>query len=386
MIYVNGKILDFTNKDPQYQFASIVKDYHGTIADLKSKHGDAVLFQTPSAKPRIDLQTKRQRPPKPYSWPYKTNITTPDGTQSWVYSKSAVSVKDGVVEPTEPNFIIAGGDRTVSLTEDPDLVFFLTKIRAFQRGKLWIYNPKELEDARANELMKEAKVRDMIYSEHSPLNVDVSLLRSIAGKWGVANVETTSLNGLRNSLHDLVIAGQSNKKKRKDNARGIDDFLSDCGGGESVKIGADIQAALDQGALRFNRNGGVWELFISKGEKPMTVMTAGMVGGDEARARLMSYLGRNKSDAEMLRRVVKGEAKVEYGRVVEKAEDEDIMMPEDVSLENIDKIGDDGKHVVNFRMLQKAAKVLGIKPPIGTTTENLRALVREKLEQMAQLN
>lgn len=387
MIYINGELVDFQNKDAHYKFHGVVKEYHSTISDLKQKHGDTVLLQTPASKPRIDPHTKRQRPPKPYSWPYKTTIIDGNNTQYWTYSKSPLQVKDGVPQIEEPNLIITRGDKTISLVEEPDLVFFLTKIRAYRRGKLWIFNPQELEDQRADDMMKESKLRDMIYSENSPLNVDVSVLKSLAAKWGVVDVDKGSLNGVRNSLYDKVLFGQKNVKNNKEGARGIQDFLDDCGGGESVQVGANIQAGLDQGSLKLNRKSGQWEIYIRAGEKPVILMSPGYVGGDEARARLMQYLLKNKEDATLLEQVVSGKARVEHGRVVEKeVQENEVVIPDDVTLDNIDEIGSDGKPVVAFKILQKAAKSLGLRPPIGTTADSLRAMVREKLEQVAQLS
>jgi hypothetical protein len=79
--------------------------------------------------------------------------------------------------------------------------------------------------------------------------------------------------------------------------------------------------------------------------------------------------------------VISGEAKVEYGKVVTKEPEEKIILPGDVTLDNIDQ-EEDGKNVVTFRMLQKTAKALQVNS-FGKSEPELRAVVRERLEQLA---
>ena len=383
MIYVNGTKIDFTNKDPNYQFAHVVSDYHDTIRKLKAKHGSAVWFNTPSTKPRIDAITKQQRKPKGYSWTTHTTIMTPDGGEAWVWSPAAAKVKDGVATSSQHNIMITMGDLTLDTDSDPEQIFFMTKIDAFKRGQLWIYDQNEEEDAVALERANARKLDNVIYGENSPLYIDTERLKIVASKWGVTNVENMSLNAVRNALYDTVVKGDDQKKKRSEGARGIAEFMADVSGGESVKIGSDIQGALDKGFLIQNRTAGEWQLKVKAGETPITLMSVGHVGGDIARARLIEYLVKNKADADLLSDVLKGSVKVEHGRVVPKKEDDVIIVPEDVNLDNIEELDAKGKPVVTFIMMQAAAKSLGIKGGVGFTYVKYKELVKEKLEQLA---
>jgi len=385
MITINGKIVDFTNKDPKYRFAGVVDEYHKTIKQFKETHGTGVLFQTPAHKARIDPVTKIARPYKPFSWPYKTTVVTDDGTQDWVYSKSAPTIKDGIATPNEPSFIIPRGEIYVSLDEDPDKVYFLTKIRAFNRKppRLWVYNPAVEEESIATKRANESKINDLIYSEHSPLSVDLEKLKMIASKWGVANVDKKTTAGIKNALYDAVMSGEANRKRHKADARGVEDFVADIGGSDAVRVGAIAQNAIDAGVLTYNRSNGRWMLTVAKGQQPIVIMTAGSVGGDEARSRLIDYLVKSKADTDLIDKAAKGEAKVEHGRIKDVEPGEEIILPEDVDLDNIDSVDGSGKHVVTHQMLQKAGKALAVNT-FGMKTEDMRAAVREKLEQLAQ--
>jgi hypothetical protein len=380
MIYINGKLVDLTDKTETNPFHEVVKDYEQFIADLRARHGNTVLLYTPSSRLRLDPISKAPLPPKGYAWPYETTIVHKDGPQKWVYAKEAALVKDGRVEISDAHFHISDS-KSISLDEDPDLIFFLSKTRAFRRGKLWIFDPRDEEDKIAQAHMEDTKLQDTIYSEYSPLFNDTTKLEEVALKWGVKKTPTSTVNGIRNALFNAVRTGEDAKRKHRKDARGIAEFLSDVKDIGSLKIAGNIQTAIDMGTLVLNRQTGEWQLTIANGEMPIVLMTAGHVGGDVARQKLLDYLEKNKPDAELLEQVISGEAKVEYGKVVTKEPEEKIILPGDVTLDNIDQ-EEDGKNVVTFRMLQKTAKALQVNS-FGKSEPELRAVVRERLEQLA---
>lgn len=381
MLYVNGKLVDFTNKAGDYQFKDIVADFHKNISELEERHGDSIVFITPSRQPRIDKITKEYRPHKPYSWPYKTVIYGKEGTQEWVYTSSAPTIKDGNVTPAEANFIISRGEKKLSLKQDSDLIFFLQHISAFRKGKLSIYDPEHEQDARAEKIKQESKLKDMLYSEYSPLSKDRDKLNVMASKWGVANAAAMTSNALRNTLHDIVFSGEQDKRKRKDGARGIKEFVADMENTETTKVGADVQYAMDKGVLFYDKTAGQWKITAVNTDVPIVLMDVGNTSVKLARERLIEFLMDSKEDSDVLDKAIHGGVKIEYGKVVEKPAGEAIVYPDGITLENLYEKDENDKYVVGYAYLQKALKQMGVSN-FGGKDEAVRNLVKETLEKL----
>jgi hypothetical protein len=372
MIYVNGKMVDFKNRKSDYEFADIVSDYHSTINDLQNKHKGSVRFVT--RRPlRVDPITKSVRPTKAYSWPNKLKRITPNGVEEWVYSRSVATVKDGVVNSNDPYFQVTRGEVTFRTDEDPDFIYFLLHHRAIKSGRLRIDDPEADQRQRADAMRLESRFKDMIYSENSPLYDDLDKLKVIARKWGVGGVDDKSEPALRNALFDAVQNGE-NKKKKGQSAHGIDEFLNDFNMGEGVKVGAAIQQAIDKEILSFNRQTNEWMLIVDKDQMPLSLMMVQPTDVSKARVKLSEYLIRNKHDFAVLEKVLKGDAVIKYGQVMDK---HNTTIPRTVELESLEN--------ATYNDMKKTASELKMgKDAIGKSKEELREMLREKLSEIAQ--
>lgn len=367
MIYINGTLVNFSNRKPDYEFAHEVEDYHKTIQDLKERHDGVIRF---IAKTHDPLKP-RMKPPKGYSWWAKTKVVDHNNNQqTWVYTETAAEIINGIATPIPKLINLSRGEETWRIDTDPELIYFLTKHSAVRKGKIYIYDPEKNERERAELRRMESKFKDLIYSDNSPLYEDTEKLKLIARKWGIGNVESMSDDAIRNTLYDTVLLEEEKKKKGRSDS-GLKDFLTDFELGDSVKIGAAVQQGLDKGILTFDRTSGEWQLVVSKDQMPLSLMRVDPSATDRARQKLVEYLGRNKHDFETLNRVVKGEAVLKYGQVHEKGTVDPVST--EVNLDNISK--------ASFRDLQKAGKELGINT-FSKKTEELRSMIKEKLQEL----
>lgn len=369
MIYINGKLVDFSNRKDDYEFKAVVDDYHKTIDELNERHKGVIRFVTREPV-RIDPLTKMQRRPKGYSWLTKAKVVAPGhGQQVWVYTTNTPRTVNGIAEPEPQSFQVSRGEVSYRIDEEPEFVYFLTKHRAVKRGVLSIYDPEKLEREKATARKMETKFKDLIYSDNSPLTEDEEKLRMIARKWGIDGVDEKSADSIRNALYDKVL-NEEDKRKRGRGDHGIEEFISDFEFGDTVQIGAAVQRALDKGALSFNKESNEWLLSVQKDQMPLSLMMVQAYDVDRARDKLVQYLNRNKEDYEVLQRVLKGDAVLKYGQVHEKGT---VEVTQEVNLTNLDK--------ATYQDMQKAAKELGLNV-WGKKADEMRALLKAHLEEM----
>jgi hypothetical protein len=370
MIYINGQLVDFSETSTSYKHNMVADGYRSTIKSLRDKHGDYVIFVT-GREPRRD-NNGRARPHKPYSVPYKINYVDKEtGEQKWVYSPSSATVKDGVAEPSEGSLIVMNGSMTISLNEQPDLVFFLTMHPMVQRGIISIFDPEEVEDHKAAARALSAKFEGYIYGEHSPLN-ETATLHKIARKWGISNVDNMSKAAIKNVLYDKV--QQEDDAHKKGNAPyGMEDFISDFNFGETVEIGADVQELIDKGLLSFSRENREWLLIIEAKQMPWSIMMSDSTDPSVSRTELIDYLIRNKFDADKLKNVLKGNAKIEYGKIAEGKPTNTYLQANEVNIDNLSE--------VKWAALQKFAGRCGLGDEIKRKKRiEVEGIVKEYLE------
>jgi hypothetical protein len=371
MLYINAKQVNFANRKPDYEFRTVVAEYHKTIDEINEKYGGTIRF-TIKEPLRLDPITKLALIPKPHSRRTTLKKTTDDGPQEWVWSPAGAKIKDGVAISTQPNFIIQRGEASFSVDSEPDFIYFLLNHSIVTKGILNVDDPEKTEDEKAAKRREENKLKELIYSDLSPLATDISKLNIIARKWGIVGVEEMSDSTIRNTLYDKVLKGEAARKK-SDSAQGIQAFLKDFDLGEGVKVGATIQQAIDQGDLYFSKENNEWLMIVSKDQMPLSIMTVQETDRGRSRKLLTDYLINDKEAYATLQKILQGEAVIKHGQVIEGEPEKEVV---DIGLDNLET----AKH----NDLQKAAKTLGIgQKGFGATSDRLRELIKEELERRA---
>lgn len=385
MIYVNGTLVDFSNRGDNYQFKKLVDEYHSTLEGLRQRHGSALVFRT-TYPSRRDKVTGANRPAKPFSLTFKINVVDKDsGEQKWVYSPAAAQVKDGIAVPSEGSLIIMRGSHPISLDVDPDLVFFVLRHPLYTRGTIYIYDPKQVELDKAAHYAQSSKFIDYIYGEYSPLN-DISMLHKIGRKWGISGVENMIPEAIKNSLHDKVKAADELKKKGQGSV-GIAEFIADFNLGAKVDISSDVQSAMDRGYITFNRLTFEWHLNFDEDKAPWVLLKVDQDQIDNARQHLIDYLIHNSEDMDKVRQVLKG-GYIKHGRVIEPSVDITPNKPS-ISADKALSATDEGitlRDLPNAKyasMLKFAGKVGLGKEVKGQKSDVVRSILKEFLENNA---
>jgi hypothetical protein len=367
MLYINSERVDFKNNDPDYKFSAEVKDYKKTIDAFRERHGQVLLYETP--KPKIDPQTGNRRPYKGYSWPSKAIVSGTTGEDVWVYSKVSAPKKDGIIEHTE-NIQVTRGSLYIDLDSDPDFAYFITKHRSTQRGILKLYDPKALNREIAEKRVEAAKFHNLIYDPRSVLFENTAKLRMIAKKWGLSNVDSKENDEVRNNIYDVVMNGEDAKKKDH-TTRGVKEFMEDFNLEEDVKVGADIQTAIDRKALYLDGVNGEWMLVVSKDQMPMSIMKVPDIAPSKAKDALIDYLKINPYDLETINKVLKGSVTIKHGQVVDKD-------PNEVDVNRILQTPEEVDDCDNWTTLQKNAVHHGFYK-VGLGKVDVKKMLKEKM-------
>lgn len=376
MLYINAQHVDLTNDGEDYKFAKIVKDFNKTILDFRHKYGENVLFKS-IYQPRVDKVTGVRRPHKVITIPYKSNVPTrSSGNQKWVYSPEGAVIKDGVATPTpDIAYVLKFGSVTLSLDDDAEFIYYLTKTSKYLRNKIYIYDENEKQDELADQRAKEVRLSEAIYSEASPLN-DESTLKEVARKWGISGMEKMRTSTIKNTLFNRVTDAENQKLAGRTND-GIDTFLIDINRGAALTIGADIQLAKEKGLLSFSRDSNEWLLIVEKDEKPWSIMRVDGIDTPRATEVLAEFLQRNEKYAEKLSLIVSGNAKIEKGKII-KGEPENAS--DDIAALNAENIMEE----TNYSLLQKAFNHYNLGKFIGVSRETLKKGLLEFFEAQTQ--
>lgn len=357
MLYINNKYLNLDAKVSGDEFDAIRKDFHKKIRDLKDRFGDYVSLK--SRKVPVRNPSGLLEPWKVITLPLKQVVAGANGSEEWVYTSSVPLVKDGYVVPDSLQEIIRNGELKISLDKDPDKAyFFLYKHEFVKNGTLILEDVKSDEEKKALARKREAKLNFIIYDDASSLNTDEEKLKVIARRWGVFNVDGLTPAQIKNRLYDVVI--ESDRNSLKDNKfRTIQDFVSDCEVDNTVKVGAIIQEAMDEGYLFFDDNTRQWKIdYKDGGHKPVLLA----VSSNEVKNKREVLIANLIMDSKALS-VVENVLGKELGASASPVLDKEYV-------ERID----------NIQLLRKHAKSLGINS-FGKNAESIRKEILEKLEE-----
>ena len=256
MIYINGEELDLSNENQDYKFAPIVQDYFAYISELKERFGNSITYWT-KQRPKRDEKTGNLRRVSLKSWPNiqsgvrfsigKTN----HGPYSLVYSVDQVEIVNKIPKVTERNFLVRDGERAINLDNEPDFAYFLQFHNVVRAGQFYVHDIAKTATQKASAYKSEQKVRDLLWSEHSPLSQDIESLKKIARRWGLSNIDKRTPDEIRVELFESVMSGDEAKKQNK-HIRGVQEFLVDTQLGANVKAGELVSIAEDRSVLVYN--------------------------------------------------------------------------------------------------------------------------------------
>ena len=262
MFYVNNELVK--KGTPQWD------RYNEFLTTKLSKMSDPVIFKT--GRP-IRFNSTGLPEPNPTEWiPLQHTTYGPDGDEYWCYCERPPRKKENGTMIYSPRGKTMKNAWRFSKTKDAELIFFFSEISPFvEKGRV------VLEDRRLDarkQIDKEAgelDVKYMILSEHSPISVEQTgsedTLRMAASGWGVADVQSLSVEEVKIALLSKVQASNS-----LNDGRGFDEFLKEIDSRGKLVTRANIQRAVDKGIISYDDPTFTWR--FTANNQPLMVVPA----------------------------------------------------------------------------------------------------------------
>ena len=263
MFYVNDELV---KKGTPYW------DRYNEFLKKLQKMPDPVIFKT--GRP-LRFNSTGLPEPNPQEWiPLQETVMGDVGDEFWVYCERPPRKKQDGKMMYSPRGKTMVNSWKFSKKKDADLIFFFSEISSFrERGRV------VLEDRRADAckiIDKEAgelDVKHMILSEYSPLSVEETgsedTLRMVASSWGVADVDSLSIEEVKVDLLSRVQAANAQKDVTK---RGYAEFLREVNSREKLVVRANVQRALDKGVITYDEPTFTWR--FASNNQPLMVVPA----------------------------------------------------------------------------------------------------------------
>jgi len=296
MLYVNDELISTRNKNPDYAFADIVKDYHKTIKEAKEYYGDFLNIET-SVRPRKDPKTRALRFPGPRGLllvsTVNRDLESGDVTTEQLrYSPNILKKGDnGNLIHESPNLLIHRGVYSFTIQENQDLAYFILKCGKVGRTpaegkKFHLYDVKKIHGENAVRRRLEGQVLNLIYS-----SLPEGKLRTLAKSFGIGDVNLKGIESVREDLFDKLNEAEAIKKSRPETeARGFKAFIESAEVKFHDQIAALCSDAREAGSLSYNEDERRWEIDYKDGGKPYILKElSGNEYGDPL-GTLVSYL------------------------------------------------------------------------------------------------
>jgi len=297
MLYINDELVSMSNKNANYVYADIVKNYHKTIKEAQDYYGDFLNIET-SIRPRQDEKTRALRYPGPRGLLLSGTIRRDLGNGERVTDQIRYSPvilkrddKTGALVHNDPNLLIHKGVYSFKIQDNPDLAFYVLKcgkvgLTPAEGKKFHIYDSKEINKATHQSRKLQGQVLNLIYS-----SLPENKLRTLAKSFGVNDVNTSDIESVRNELFAKLGEAEELKKVKPDsNARGFLEFVESA----EVKLHDQITAlcvdARENESLIYNNDERRWEIDYKDGGNPYILKElSGNEYGDPM-GSLVSYL------------------------------------------------------------------------------------------------
>ena len=265
MLYLNGKLFNTKNTDPDYEHAKLVKEYHDTIKEVKERYGKTIVLET-RQRPHPDKITGFSVFPGTKGLLKRTTLIDDGGNaQEWIWSPTTLKKVDGEIILTDPNLLIHKGSYPVDVEKTPDLVYYFLKSRKVgkteEEGKKYhLQDNVAKTKISASKRKKESEVTYKIYTAITEPN-----LRTLAKSWGISMVDTKHIDVVREELYLKVEFDEKAKKTGTPGHRGYDEFLESADVKFDDKVGALVRDAEEKGFVQYDVEGRKWVIDYKDG-------------------------------------------------------------------------------------------------------------------------
>lgn len=379
MIYVNQKLISTGNRNPDYEFAEQVKDYHDSLNEIKEYYGDHLVIET-KMRPRVDKSGAYRYPgARGLLLISHINRTNSDGSVSpeeLRYSPVVLKEDDGNLIHESPNLLIQKASYTIDVKRLPDLAYYVWRSGKVghtpaEGKKFYIFDIKATNKQTASKRRAEGAVINLIYTV-----LPEDKLRILAKSWGIDGVDNMDPESVREMLYEKVQAGE-NQKKTNHKARGFKEFAASSVVKAADKLTAMCKDAEAAGKLKYSTTDRLWVIDYKDGGQPYTLKElAGDEFGDPLGA-LVNYLSSNEEALRKLENVM-GLTSVPKIEVPE--EDEPVIPRMDAPLYTNEQVFQEGNPARLKKMLREVDPDIG---PLPRTlkSEEIRAMLLQRLGQ-----
>jgi len=384
MLYVNQKLISTGNRNPEYEFAEQVKDYHESLKEIKDYYGDLLVVET-KVRPRTDKSGSYRTPGARglllISHINRTNSDNSISAEELRYSPVVLKEDNGNLIHESPNLLIQKGSYTIDVKRLPDLAYYIWRSGKVGRTpaegkKFYIYDIKATNKQTASKRRAEGAVLNLIYS-----SLPEDKLRILAKSWGIDNVDATDSESVREMLFEKIQEGE-NQKTRNHKARGFKEFVASSEVKAIDKLSAMCKDAENAGKLKYINDERLWSIDYKDGGKPYTLKElSGDEFGDPLGA-LVNYLSVNKDALRKVENVmgIKNIPRIEDIPPKGKPVGKDPIVPRmDAPMYTPEQILQEGGIMKLKKMLREVEP--GIKLPRDIKSEAVRRLLLEKTTQ-----
>jgi len=296
MLYINDELISTRNKNENYAYADIVKEYNKTIKEAQEYYGEFLNIET-SVRPRKDNKTRALRYPGPRGLLLVSTVNRhlDNGeiiTETIRYSPVLLKNDDnGQLKHDNPNLLVHKGVYSFRIKDNPDLAYFVLTCGKVGKTpaegkKFHLYDVKKIYDDNYDRRRLEGSVLNLIYS-----SLPEGKLRTLAKSFGVGDVNLKDIKAVSEELFNKLMEAEEQKKINPESkARGFKEFIES----SEVKLHDQITAlcydAKEKESLIYNEDERRWEIDYKDGGQPYILKElAGNEYGDPM-GSLVSYL------------------------------------------------------------------------------------------------
>jgi hypothetical protein len=294
MLYCNDELVKIS--DPEFEY--LEKEFE-KIRKMKSP----IRIKTTQ---KTDINPTGFPEPIPaHSWPLKANYTNSKGqSETWVYTKSSPTIRDGRLEFSEKSFTITQGFLAIDPKKETEKAYFILKLSGILSSGL--FEIEDLDKKNTEEIQKvgqNSAVEFFICNKFSPIYNDHKRIKSLAASWGVSGVDEMHIDTVRKNLLEKVNAGQRNYSVTK---RGMDEFVKEVNGEDPFsEYRTLVQLAIDRKIIVWNDKDKGWYLSDKdSGELVQALMFIPSIQLSQKQNMLLDYLRLNASIFAMIKEEV----------------------------------------------------------------------------------
>jgi hypothetical protein len=291
-ILVNDKELDLSNPK-----SKVEKEVVNGIKEILGKKKPFRFIRESVYRKKLKLDNNgRPVLPAPLSFQLTQSVKNNGVTERWVYCKNPKYNKTTGKPEYTPSLFSIVSDIVVKPAEEPEKVYFLTKV--MDMPSLGVYIEDKEQEAKDKQLKQTARrdVEYMIFNERSPLTREDFLL--LAMSLGLSGIDDMSDSLLKETLWEKV---QDNNNK---NITTFAQFLKDCDTmGDNVRVSAYVNKAFEDKMVGLE---GLSIYYMDNNHKIMTIPSTRL---SKPREALIDYFLRNRKELDLFMESVEEKTK-----------------------------------------------------------------------------